>query len=191
MELDGSKIQVAPGRLRLVQEFINTNDLLTQTEELASPGHLHRWLDNHNLLGTDEPVSEANLQQALIMRKSLHAMLITNNGATLNAEAIAMLNSIAHTYHLWVRFSSDGQAQLEPSTSGVDGALSQLLAIIYSTMVDGTWMRLKACHNSECHYVFYDYSKNRSAIWCTMAICGNRLKTRTYRQRRRASEQPE
>lgn len=34
MELDGSKIQVAPGRLQLVQEFINTNDLLTQKKSL-------------------------------------------------------------------------------------------------------------------------------------------------------------
>jgi predicted RNA-binding Zn ribbon-like protein len=58
---------------------------------------------------------------------------------------------------------------------------------MFSAMMDGTWTRLKACRNTACRYVFYDYSKNRSGTWCTMAICGNRLKTRKYRQRRQLS----
>jgi predicted RNA-binding Zn ribbon-like protein len=49
-------------------------------------------------------------------------------------------------------------------------------------MADGTWHRLKACR--QCAWAYYDYSKNRSATWCSMAICGNRTKTRAYRRRR-------
>ncbi|MGH2778535.1 MAG: CGNR zinc finger domain-containing protein, partial [Actinomycetota bacterium] len=30
---------------------------------------------------------------------------------------------------------------------------------------------------------FYDHSKNRSGKWCTMRVCGNRAKTRAYRER--------
>jgi predicted RNA-binding Zn ribbon-like protein len=54
-------------------------------------------------------------------------------------------------------------------------------------MLDGTWVRLKACRN--CHWSFYDYSPNRSATWCSMQLCGNRTKTRAYRSRRRDSAQ--
>ncbi len=139
------------------------------------------------MLGADELVSEANLQQALAMRSALRTLLLANNGAKLDAEDVATLNAIALSASLWVRFDSNGQARLEPAVSGVEGALSQLLAIVFSAMVDGTWTRLKACRNAACRYVFYDYSKNRSGTWCTMAICGNRLKTRKYRQRRQLS----
>ena len=43
------------------------------------------------------------------------------------------------------------------------------------------WERLKAC--PQCGWSFYDYSRNRSATWCSMSLCGNRLKTRAYRRR--------
>jgi predicted RNA-binding Zn ribbon-like protein len=53
-------------------------------------------------------------------------------------------------------------------------------------MVDGTWPRFKTCRNDECRWAFYDHSKNRSGTWCTMADCGDKLKARAYRQRRKA-----
>jgi predicted RNA-binding Zn ribbon-like protein len=42
---------------------------------------------------------------------------------------------------------------------------------------------MKACR--QCEYAFYDRSKNRSATWCAMSICGNRTKNRAYYRRRR------
>ena len=53
----------------------------------------------------------------------------------------------------------------------------------------GTWERLKVCRNDECQWAFYDHSRNHSGAWCTMAICGNRMKGRAFRTRRaRAGE---
>ena len=52
-------------------------------------------------------------------------------------------------------------------------------------MEAGTWLRLKACRNYTCRWAFYDHSKNRSGHWCTMSVCGNRQKSRGYRQRHR------
>jgi predicted RNA-binding Zn ribbon-like protein len=36
-----------------------------------------------------------------------------------------------------------------------------------------------------CGYAFFDLSKNRSATWCSMSICGNRSENRACYQRRR------
>ena len=60
-------------------------------------------------------------------------------------------------------------------------------SIVYTATVDGTWPRLKACRREICHWLFYDHSRNRSGIWCSMAVCGNRTKTRAYRERREAT----
>jgi predicted RNA-binding Zn ribbon-like protein len=48
-------------------------------------------------------------------------------------------------------------------------------------------VRLKVCPADDCQSAFYDTSRNRSAVWCDMAVCGNRQKVRTFRARRRTS----
>jgi predicted RNA-binding Zn ribbon-like protein len=87
-----------------------------------------------------------------------------------------------------VRFDAAGRSRLEPSASGVDGALGRLLAIVNTAMTDGTWPRLKACRSHACLWAFYDASKNRSGAWCSMAVCGSRSKARAYRRRHRHQE---
>jgi predicted RNA-binding Zn ribbon-like protein len=84
---------------------------------------------------------------------------------------------------LVVRFH-DGGARLEPARRDVDGALADLVGIVHTAMADGTWSRLKACRRDVCQWLFYDRSRNRSAVWCQMAVCGNRIKTKAYRERR-------
>jgi predicted RNA-binding Zn ribbon-like protein len=65
----------------------------------------------------------------------------------------------------------------------VDGALGALLGTVAAAMADGTWSRLKACRADNCHWAFYDHTRNRSGVWCDMAVCGNRAKVRAYRHR--------
>ena len=62
--------------------------------------------------------------------------------------------------------------------------LGWLLSFVYAATADGTWPRLKACREHTCEWAFYDHTKNRSGAWCSMAVCGNRAKARTYRARR-------
>jgi predicted RNA-binding Zn ribbon-like protein len=53
---------------------------------------------------------------------------------------------------------------------------------VHDAQLTGDWLRLKACR--QCQYAFYDRSRNRSAAWCSMSICGNRSKNRAYYYRR-------
>jgi predicted RNA-binding Zn ribbon-like protein len=48
---------------------------------------------------------------------------------------------------------------------------------------DGSWRRMKICPADDCRWVYYDASRNSSRRWCSMKVCGNRNKTRSYRQR--------
>ncbi len=66
------------------------------------------------------------------------------------------------------------------------------LAIALAAMTDGRWARLKAC--PDCHWVFYDHTRNGSKRWCLMnaggpqgRACGTIAKVRRYRERNRAS----
>lgn len=45
--------------------------------------------------------------------------------------------------------------------------------------------RLRPCANTECQLFLIDRSKPNTARWCSMAICGNRMKARRHYQRTR------
>lgn len=45
--------------------------------------------------------------------------------------------------------------------------------------------RLRPCANPECRRFLLDRSKPNSARWCSMAVCGNRMKARRHYQRTR------
>jgi len=84
---------------------------------------------------------------------------------------------------LTVVVDDQGRTALVPTHTGVDGAIATLLGILHEAQLTGDWERMKGCR--QCEYAFYDRSKNRSAAWCAMSICGNRTKNRTYSRRRR------
>jgi predicted RNA-binding Zn ribbon-like protein len=48
--------------------------------------------------------------------------------------------------------------------------------------------RLRPCANDECHLFLIDHSKAGTARWCSMAICGNRMKARRHYQKARATQ---
>jgi predicted RNA-binding Zn ribbon-like protein len=45
--------------------------------------------------------------------------------------------------------------------------------------------RLRPCANPECRLFLIDHSKANAARWCSMAVCGNRMKARRHYQRTR------
>ena len=92
-----------------------------------------------------------------------------------------VLDRAAGDARLTLRFEP-GSVALVPEARGADGALGSILAVVHGAIQDGSWQRLKTC--PRCSWVFYDYSRNRSAAWCSMQLCGNRVKTRSYYRRR-------
>jgi len=47
--------------------------------------------------------------------------------------------------------------------------------------IQGKLARVKLCPCEDCRWAFYERSRNSSKTWCSMAVCGNRVKARTYR----------
>ena len=47
--------------------------------------------------------------------------------------------------------------------------------------------RLRPCGNDECALFFVDRSKGNTARWCSMAVCGNRMKARRHHARQAGS----
>jgi predicted RNA-binding Zn ribbon-like protein len=176
--------KAAPGELNHIRQLVNTLDLETHEDDLADPETLAAWLSERDLLTGDEPLSDADVRQAQTVREALRQLLLANNGAPLDPSAVETLNAASKSAELAVRFDPHGQAEITPIRTGIDAALGRLLAIVFRARAEGTWERLKACPADDCEWAFYDWSKNRSGTWCDMAVCGNRAKARSFRERR-------
>jgi predicted RNA-binding Zn ribbon-like protein len=61
--------------------------------------------------------------------------------------------------------------------------VAAIVAAIARASAEGTWDRVKICPGDGCLFAFYDESRNHSRTWCSMAVCGNRTKTKVYRTR--------
>jgi predicted RNA-binding Zn ribbon-like protein len=175
----------APGSLALVQAFVNTvaEEGQHSWEAFSGPASLRHWLVQNGLLGGEEAVGDADVVWAKEVRRGLRSLLAANNGGEAEPGALDTLNRAAVRAALLVRFGPDGRAAIEAGAEGVEGAIGALLEGVVAGMEDGTWGRLKTCANAGCGWAFYDRSRNRSGRWCSMDVCGNRAKTRTYRRR--------
>jgi predicted RNA-binding Zn ribbon-like protein len=153
----------APGRLELVRRFANTLDEEHGREALHSPAQLRKLLLELGLIDRGARVTGGDLERAHELRDTLRRLALANNGVGTD---VAL------------------EATLTVRVDDRDGAFADLVGIVYTAMADGSWSRLKACRREVCHWLFYDRSRNRSAVWCQMSVCGNRTKTKAYRARR-------
>jgi predicted RNA-binding Zn ribbon-like protein len=173
----------APRPLRLVQAFVNTVDREHGPDLLDDPAGLEAWLDRHLMPAL---VSAAELDRARDVREALRALLLANNGEPHDQGAQAVLERAWRRARLEAAFPADGAA-LVPRAEGVDAALGRILAAAFGAMLDGSWKRLKACPRDVCGWAFFDRSTNASATWCSMRVCGGRVKAGAYYRRRRAA----
>jgi predicted RNA-binding Zn ribbon-like protein len=180
----------APGRLALLQAFVNTYwnrlDGSGGVEHLVSPADLRSFLAEHDALAPPARVTRAELEQARAVREALRQLAAHNNGAPLPPDALPTLDAVADAAGLTLRVGP-GRPVVAATQAGVTGALGRLLAIVAVSTLDGSWPRVKACAHPNCGYVFFDRSNNRSSRWCSMAVCGSRVKMSAHRRRRAAA----
>ncbi|MCK1795784.1 CGNR zinc finger domain-containing protein [Streptomyces sp. XM4193] len=69
-----------------------------------------------------------------------------------------------------------------------DDELAARVVLAWSRVITELPGRLRACANEECNLYLVDHSRPGTARWCSMAVCGNRMKARTHARRRRVEK---
>jgi predicted RNA-binding Zn ribbon-like protein len=178
--------KTAPGQLAVLQAFVNTqygHKPRRLHNEVTNPEQLRAWLVEHHLLAENQPVTEGDFRRVLQAREAVRSFLRMNTDPESAPAQVELLNNLAGNAPLTVRFQQDGLPTLQQDIDGVDGVIAQIVGIVFTAMIDGSWGRLKACRNERCQKAFYDTSKNHSGSWCSMTSCGSRFKAHVYRQR--------
>jgi predicted RNA-binding Zn ribbon-like protein len=181
-----------PGELALLYDFVNSVDMRTYVElgeahspgdEIGTPRQLQSWMRARRLAGR---VSRSVHEQALNLRVGLRTFLrMRPEERAGTSSAVDDLNAASEAFPLVVNVDN-GEVTLQPveGTSGLGQVMAQFHTLAATQQLD----RLKMCASDECEWIFFDQSKPANRRWCSSARCGNRAKTRSYRERRRTNE---
>ena len=167
--------------LQLIEEFLNTVDRRTFVrngerhlggERLTSPQALADWLAARDLATTAVPLRPADLAATVDLRTALRQALGDEGDTATTLER----------YPLRLVPAPPGGLRLAA------GSGRPWLDVIVETVAESAarddWKRVKLCAAADCRWAFHDTSRSGRGRWCDMEVCGNRHKTRTYRERR-------
>jgi len=175
---------VLSGELELPLAFANTLDVEEARDELGDAESLRVWLLGHHLIDAETRVSRRDLALAIELRDALRRTLLAHSGIALLSEELHVVNDVLARLPLDVQIDAVGAPRVAARGGGVIAALGRVVCDVATARTLGSWDRLKLCPAEDCLWAFFDASKNRSRRWCSMNVCGNRTKTRTYRRRR-------
>jgi predicted RNA-binding Zn ribbon-like protein len=194
MSKQSRKFQV-PDELANLYDFANSLDVRhfthhgvqhAQDDELTDPRELGAWMAQRGLLWTNAKITPAMFETALQLRASVRAYLQCEPiERRKNKDAVRALNGALKLVPLVARAQMDRGMALGAAREDALAGLSVVVAELYDGSIKGTLDRLKMCAAEECRRVFFDRSKPATRRWCMSSLCGNRMKTRTYRARHR------
>jgi predicted RNA-binding Zn ribbon-like protein len=181
-------VSTPPSDAELIRDFVNTRDILDGGEVLASPAALSDWCVARGLVDGEFSASSGDLRKATELREALRQLLLANTGVEVDtAAAFQVVDRVAKRARIELCFE-ECAGKLVPAATGITAALGAVVIAVHRSMADDSWARLKACRARDCEWAFIDTAKNHSRAWCSMRVCGNREKARSFRERQRAGD---
>jgi len=174
----------APGGLGLVQDFLNTAAIEGYGPDLLADSALARdwiagavrtWSAARELDAQPPPLGDADVARLRALRDTIAGLVDGKPPARGGPGPVVASLALPET----------GQVRLEPAGTGWRWLASALWGEILLSQHDGSWRRIKRCHNPRCASTFYDRSKNNSGVWHDVKTCGNAANLRASRARRR------
>jgi predicted RNA-binding Zn ribbon-like protein len=197
MSKESRKFKV-PDELADLYDFANSLDLRHFThhgvqhvpgDQITSPQELGAWMSARGQLRPGVKITPAMLETALALRSSVRAYLECEPAERrTNKDVLRSLNRMTAHFPLVVAAHDGGDLGLRPARDDSLAGLSTIVAELHNGAASGALDRLKTCASEECRRVFFDRSKPGSRRWCVSTLCGNRIKTRTYRERRQVNQ---
>lgn len=183
-----------PREFALLYEFLNSMDLRRfqehgvvhrNADEIGTVEGLTAWLRDRKLLDHAE-LSVGDHRKVLNLRESMRAWLQIAPPDRLKAAAAAdRVTRAAANFPLVLGLAKSGIVELRPAGRRDWGGIVKVIAEFYGAAATGKLERLKMCASADCQWIFFDRSKPASRRWCSSLLCGNRAKTRAYRERKK------
>ncbi|KOY15393.1 CGNR zinc finger domain-containing protein [Paenibacillus xylanivorans] len=138
------------------------------------------------------PASPEEERTLRSFRGKLHALATRlSAGNPLLDEDQEWLNSMMEEGKVTRRLHS-GDEGLRLSHIPVGTQWQQVMAEVAGdfaiTVVEGDGGRIRICDNTDCRWIFYDDTRSRTQKYCDDKMCGNLMKVRRFRAKRKVNQ---
>jgi predicted RNA-binding Zn ribbon-like protein len=132
------------------------------------------------------PARAVDLERARALRDLLGALAarVTEGGTLANRE-LAALNEFMAGSPVRRELVPGYAVTLRPLVTGWPAVLGEVAASFARTLAEADPGRIRLCANPDCRWAFYDDTRNGSKRYCAEEACGNLMRVRRFRSRRR------
>lgn len=177
-------------------DFVNTKFVLGErpVDRLQTYPDLLDWLRAAGLLESGKAEAAARgwngreaVHRARELRSALHdAAEEQGRTGRFPPSAVRALNEHLEGAPGAFRLSQEGERLTLSYASAARTAVQLLEPLARSAaqfLAGADLRRIKKCGNDKCVLYYYDTTKNQGRRWCSMALCGNRMKAAAHYQR--------
>jgi predicted RNA-binding Zn ribbon-like protein len=181
-------------------DLLNTKPVLAEgpTELLPDFDALERWLIASGIVNSAKTKSllrrwrhsaeaKAFLKELIAFRERLRSAVVRmEEGTTPSDEFLKEINARLSQYPARTALRKrEGRVFMEPIFEPQEPAdlWAPILQGVADLLSETQTQRLRQCESCVLH--FFDTSKKGSRRWCSMNLCGNRVKVASYQRRRR------
>ena len=86
-----------------------------------------------------------------------------------------------------VRGPAGIESRIQRSLTEPHALMAELAAACADLLTHQSHDKVRKCENPNCTMLFADNKRGPRRRWCSMAVCGNRMKVAAHRARRRGS----
>lgn len=185
---------------QLALDFLNTKLLLSDglQELLTDVAALERWLVAAGVLESGQRPEWRNsaegrqfLKRLLDFREKLRAEIIRReNGSGISEAFLGELNRLLEKHPCRMalqRSAKDLALGLVFEPRAPEDAWAPIVAAAADLLAGVPQDRVRKCESPTCVVHFYDTSKKNARRWCSMNLCGNKVKVAAYRRRNRSA----
>ena len=151
-------------------------------ERLSCPEDLARWLVESGMLHEPPLVAEEELQAARSLREAINRL--ARPGVAAQTGDRPELNRWAAKPPLAPQINDRG-ALVRVSEQPVQAALATIATDAIDLLTGPLAGRVRECDAPDCALLFLDSSRPGRRRWCAGEACGNRSRTKAYRQRQK------
>jgi predicted RNA-binding Zn ribbon-like protein len=161
-------------------------------ERLDQPAWVNHFLTSRGLRAPVPPHA-TDLQKLKTFRKELRRMAedmaAGSMPSSLDIQALNDILADGPVIRFIERVDEHQSLQLLPIRNDWNQVMAEVVASFATTLIEGEGARVRICENSDCRWVFYDDTRNRSKRFCDDKVCGNLIKVRRFRARNKAETQ--
>ena len=188
----------------LCLDFINTQMIVRgqRTDLLEKWTDMIAWLIRAKLLSVDEgketveELDRAEGEKLLSETRAFRAVLremaeriVASKPVSRSAvEAINRLLSQRPGYPQLLHTNGRFERHFHSSAQGFAQLLAPLAEAASDLLCARDLSLVKKCRNNACILYFYDTTKNHARQWCSMRICGNRMKVAAHYRRKKKGD---